>query len=162
MMYSNTPQNDYMGKEQQQYGNGNNSRQQQQYLVQQQYIQQQNNMHQSSNTNGGYSYESNNSSHNGGDGYNSLHQKQSRFTRPMQIQQQQLQQSKLDSGSRQRGNYPLSQQQGGRNDKNRSYNNSSNSMNNTQNNEHLYGDLGSNGEMSSRDLSSDQRPSEGE
>lgn len=158
MMYSNTPQNDYIGKEQQQYGNSNNSRQQQQYLVQQQYIQQQNNMHQSSNTNGGYSYESNNSGNNGGDGYNS--QKQSRFTRPMQIQQQQLQQSKLDSGLRQRGNYPLSQQQGLRNDKNRSYN--PNSMNNNQNNEHLYGDLGGNGEMSSRDLSSDQRPSEGE
>jgi hypothetical protein len=157
-MYSNTPQNDYIGKEQQQYGN--NSRQQQQYLVQQQYMQQQNNMQQSTNTNGGYSYESNNPNHNG-DGYNSLNQKQSRFTRPMQIQQQQIQQLKLDSGSRQRGNYPPPQQ-GGRNEKNRPYNNSLNNMNNNQNNEHLYGDLGSNGEMPSRGLSSDQRPSEGE
>lgn len=157
-MYSYTSQNDNMGKEQQHYGN---SRQQQQYLVQQQYLQQQTNMHQSTNTNGGYPYESNNSSHNG-DSYNSLNQKQPRYSRPIQIQQQQLQQLKLDSGLRQRGNYPLPPQQGGRNnEKNRQYNNSS-GMNMNQNNEHLYGNLDSNGEMSSRGMTSDQRPSEGD
>ena len=147
------------------YGSHGNS-QQQQYL----YMQQQQQQQQSSSI-PGYSYELSNTGHNG-DVSEGQHQ-QSRYpSQPSYSRQQQVHSSappQRDHGQGQgqgqgqrSGSWPHGG--GGRNDKMRGNDNSSGSNigNHYQQQEDLYTPLDNNGEMSSRSLSSNQRPPEGE
>ena len=97
------------------------------------------------------------------DGSDSLHQQQTRYSGNQLYSRQQsgYQSNSLprDQGSRSRNNaWPPS---GGRNDKHRSGDNMSSGHNSHQHDEDLYTPLDSNGELSNRSLSSNQRPSEG-
>ena len=138
------------------YGSHGNS-QQQQYLYMPQ---------QQATSVGGYSYEMNGSGHN--DGGDSLHQQQSRYPSQQTYarQQQQLHQSASaprEIGQGQRGAWPPNGN-GGRTDKpngGRNDNGSSNSLNNHQQQDDFYTPLDSNGEVTARSPSSNQRPPEG-
>jgi hypothetical protein len=145
------------------YGSHGNS-QQQQYL----YMQQQ---QQQSSSIPGYSYELSNTGHNG-DGSEGQHQ-QSRYpSQPGYSRQQQVHSSApiqrdhgQGQGQQRSGSWPHGcGGGGGRNDKMRGNDNSSGSNigNHYQQQDDLYAPLDSNGEMSSRSLSSNQRPPEGE
>ena len=142
------------------YGAHGNTQQQQQYVYMQQQQQQQ--QQQQTSTTGGYSYDQNSSGHSDGGG-DSIHQQQqqqqSRYSSQQSYprQQQSLYQSNSaprDQGSRQRNGWLPS---GGRNDKQ----NGSSSLSNNYQEDDLYAPLDSNGEISTRSLSSSQRPTEG-
>jgi hypothetical protein len=165
MMYSNMQFPNSNMQQQQQlmpvpvnmpYGSHASSQHQQQqqyvYIQQQQQQQQQ----QQPNAVGGYPYDLNNSGHGGDD--NGSQQSRYPSQQPYNRQQQQGYHPPSRDCPEQRGAWPSAI---ARNDKPRQHDNNSSTQSNNQQQDDMYANLDSNGELSSRSLTSNQRPPEG-